>query len=408
MSEPIWGQGNPLLDAHRDGDINSAKCLIRAHPKLASRRINRQGQTAMHYICDVADATTVKALVGEVPPEFLCSLRDNETRNLVHMAAEKGKEEVVRVLVNACPKLIQGLTSLAETPLLVALKNGQIGCFFALMELLQQPQYIDWMELLNRRDWDGNTLLLIAVSRKQAQMVGALLSYKQRNGDRVVDVNSTNNLGSTALDLHIQHMPDANDREISDILHEAKAKRGHELRRCHEGQSVQKMIEKFFLENSDIMKKSLLLVVFIFIATDASSSLSGLSSIYPIEHPAEILTINVKDMIRCPSLLPAVFYAIMADTVTFLSSMVMILVITWSLSTKCSLCYRAVPLLLTVAVLVRCVLVTKTIMPKFWMTIGPHKIPSFLAVWLFDLPLLFLSLAIWLMGKYVLILPKLP
>ncbi|XP_059627050.1 uncharacterized protein LOC132269831 [Cornus florida] len=408
-SQSSWGN-NPLLVALSHDNIDRAKNLIRVNPELSSRRISAHGYTTMHLICEVADGPTVKELIGEVQPDFLCSLRDLERGTLLHFAAEKGKEVVLRALLTRCPNSIQELNLRAETPLHVALQNGQIGCFFVLVKQLQNLHF-HWMDLLNRQDYKGNTVFHIAILRKQVKVVKVLLSYKRRNGDRVVNVNSINNSGLTAKDLFCQNISDRNDRDICDMLHQARAKNGdddEEPPSC-EGQvpsdCLQSVLgrikEKMMQENMDLMKKSLLLAVFIFLANAAHDGLLNLSNIYPLEHHVETLNIRVKDIIRSPNLLPDVFYVIVANSIAFFGSMSVILVNTCSMASKWSLCYRALPLLVAGAMLVSYGLAAKKMMPKFLIIVGPHKVPSFLVACLFDLQLFCFTVAAWLIGKQI-------
>ncbi|XP_059627818.1 uncharacterized protein LOC132270655 [Cornus florida] len=394
---------SPVLVALSQGNIDGAKNLIRNNPELAAQRIMCVDgfSTIMHLVCVYAAAETVQALV-EITPDYLCLLlTDDQRRTLLHIAAGEGREEVVRVLITACPRSIQRLTSQAETALHVALKNGHWGCFRVLMEQLQNlnPQ---WMELLNRQDFEGNTLLHTAILHKQVEIVKLLVSYKHRNGDRVVDVNSINNSSLTALDLHYQKMSDESDKEICHILHEARAKKGQP---CSQSDSVVPMVtaKMMMQESMELMRKSLLLGFFIFLASAAYQSLFNLIKLYPVEQTVEILSVSFEDIIRSPNQIPEVFYAVMTNTLAFLVSLVAIFRTFWSMATsKWSLCYHAAPLLVGAAILVNYGLAAKKTMPNFLVTIGAHQIPSFWAMWcLFDFPLIFLGLAASLMVKLI-------
>ncbi|XP_059627817.1 ankyrin repeat-containing protein BDA1-like [Cornus florida] len=400
----MWGvtetRTSPVMVALSQGNIDGAKNLIRNNPELAAQRIKWVDgfSTIMHLVCVYAAAETVQALV-EVTPDYLCLLlTDDQRRTLLHIAAGEGREEVVGVLITACPRSIQQLTSLAETALHVALKKGHWGCFRVLMEQLQNlnPQ---WMELLNRQDFEGNTLLHTAILHKQVEIVKLLVSCEHRNGDCVVDVNSMNNLGLTALDLHYRQMYDENDREICDILHEASVKKGQSSNNCSQSDSEKMMMQ----ESMKLMRKSLLLAWLIFVASAAYQSLFNLIDLYPAEQTVEILTISFEDIIRSPNQLPEVFYAIMTNTLAFLVSLFAIFRTFWSMATsKWSLCYHAAPLLVGAAILVNCGLAAKKTMPNFLVTIGAHQIPSFWAMWcLFDFPLIFLGVAASLMVKLI-------
>ncbi|KAA8539744.1 hypothetical protein F0562_026436 [Nyssa sinensis] len=384
----VTGRNNPLVTACKHGSINCAKEIIRLKPELAEVT-NEDGLMAIHWVCKNGEfAIFMKVMVEQCPR--LCDLKDIQGKIALHIAAENGNEEVLRTLVSSCPTSLGNLTYKRETVLHLALKNDQCGSFKVLMNELENHKR---EELLNSKDCEGNTVLHIATCRKQIEILRLLLCNNSTSA--FLQVNSTNGMGFTALDLHYQNHSLRNDKDITDLLHQAGAK---------QGQQSLEITYKMIQESMSSMTSSVLLTVFIFVAGAAYASLFTLNDIYPIldHRPFEIGTLSVKDMITVPSPLQEIFFFMVFNTLTFMGSMVVILVNTWFLISKGSFCFKAVLLLVMVAMSLSYALIMKKIMPEFSIAIGILKISSFWVVWLFELPLFLSIVVIWLIVKQIL------
>ncbi|KAL7214551.1 hypothetical protein ACSBR1_026875 [Camellia fascicularis] len=163
-----WQGCNPLLIACEQSKVKCAMEIIRLKPELVWGK-NQEGYSPMHFSSEDGLVPVVKALAELTVG--LCHVRDNNSRTPLHVAALKGREEVVRTLVMACPESLKRMTSLQETALHLALKQKQYAAFEVLMKEIEKHKQ---EELLNWKDHEGNTLLHIATSHKQPQVLVVL------------------------------------------------------------------------------------------------------------------------------------------------------------------------------------------------------------------------------------------
>ncbi|XP_059625299.1 ankyrin repeat-containing protein At5g02620-like [Cornus florida] len=399
-SAKFW-ENNPLLMVSQYGSVLCAKEIIRLKPELAWQRTGDGSSTVMHFICRTADVAIVKAVVEAGDPiQMICNLTDIHSRTPFHTAAINGREEVLRALVTLCPESIQKLTSQRESALHLALKNNHCGSFLVMVEELQKH---DLMNLLTRQDDEGNSVLHIATLRKQIQILKMLLPDKSTNAGPVVQVNSRNRGGFTALDLHYQNFSDRNDKDISDILHQAGAKEGHLLFcSCEEKPpSSQSLTPRFTRSTCKSMKLGAV-AVFITIAGAAFSSLTNLNNIYllPLDKNfSGISMTSAKDLIMSPILLPGNFAFMVFNTAAFMASLFVAVVIICSF--QWSFCIKVVSLFAILAFTVSYVFLAKEVMPKFWVVFGSYKISSFWFLWFYETLLACTTGTVCLMGKLI-------
>lgn len=79
----------------------------------------------------------------------------------------KGRIDVVKEWICACPQSVKETTTCGETVLHVAVKSNQIEAFRALMEEIKK---LDMMGIVNWKDKDGNAILHLATFRKQLEV----------------------------------------------------------------------------------------------------------------------------------------------------------------------------------------------------------------------------------------------
>ncbi|XP_028093358.1 serine/threonine-protein kinase TNNI3K-like [Camellia sinensis] len=132
----------------------------------------------------------------------------------------KGKVEIVKLLVDACPESVKEATAMGETCLHLAVVYNKVKVFQYLVKWLEER--IDNGDLINRKGRGGNTVLHLATSRKQLQTLKILLDNQSLN--KMVEVNAKNSGGFTPLDI-LDVLPYSRkiDMEISKILRQAGA-----------------------------------------------------------------------------------------------------------------------------------------------------------------------------------------
>ncbi|KAA8533924.1 hypothetical protein F0562_031441 [Nyssa sinensis] len=369
----------------------------------SERSQGEDGYNAMPLSCLLNGRIEDLEALAKSCPE-LCLEKDKNGRTPLHIAAVMdGREDVVRALVTACPESLEQTTSRGETALHLALKNGQCLSFQVLMEELHKLRK---EAILTWKDYEGNTVLHIATKQRLVQIVRMLLVDNSKYGP-LVQVKAKNARGMMASDLLYQNNPKKIDKHLSELLHDAEAMEGPSAN-CGKGQASHSQLpqpesprtmNRMVLENTSLMRKSVLLMVFVFIAGTAYACLFNLNNIYPFQPHVGSKTLRIKDKTLAPYLLPDVFYFIVLDKFTFVASMGVILINTWSLVKKCSFCYRILPVFVMSTMFISYAVLLKDIVPKFWVAMGSIRISSYWLVWLYDLPLILFLALIWMVVK---------
>ncbi|KAI3893172.1 hypothetical protein MKX03_020197 [Papaver bracteatum] len=236
-----------LYDASRYGDVASLMELLRDDPLIFERVISGFGETPLH-ISAMCGHVDFAAEILRIKPE-LASEVDPKGLYPLHMASARKNFEMVRVLVDANPNVCVATDQHGRTPLHLAAMKNQIQNMKLLMEtnpkatniLLNRGETIlhfcvkhssfealmlltEWVGVnegslsVNSVDDDGNTILHLAVARRQTKRVGKNSLTKPNLGG--VQINALNKNGFTALD-HILTNPSLNefeDKEIEDRL----------------------------------------------------------------------------------------------------------------------------------------------------------------------------------------------
>ncbi|KAJ4943977.1 hypothetical protein NE237_000003 [Protea cynaroides] len=139
-----------------------------------------------------------------------------------------GSIEALHELIFNCHSSLRKLTVQKETALHLALKHGQLETVKALLRWMEE---LKMESLLSIKDLDGNTVLHLATSLRQYQIVKMLCSgFKVK---RAAKLNARNNSGSTAFDLDesLRHPGEPVDvQNISNILHNAGSRRACDLK----------------------------------------------------------------------------------------------------------------------------------------------------------------------------------
>ncbi|KAK8503144.1 hypothetical protein V6N13_025902 [Hibiscus sabdariffa] len=189
------------------GHLRFVQQLLKLNPELASE-LDSHGCSALHLAAAKGYLGIVRELV-EVDPE-MTMVRNQEGRTPLHLAAIKGRVEIVNELVKARPESARVVTERGETVLQLSVgRNGLVG-LKSLVELSGEDD-----EMVNHKDCEGNTLLHVAVPKKQIEIIKFLLTVPG------LDVNAMNNNGFTALDTLKQSPRAFGDLEIESILRDA-------------------------------------------------------------------------------------------------------------------------------------------------------------------------------------------
>ncbi|KAA8525987.1 hypothetical protein F0562_007913 [Nyssa sinensis] len=206
----------PLHIAASVGQTHFAIEVMRLKPSFG-RKLNPDGFSPMHLALQNYTlrsqpilADTVRKLVKF--DSELVRVRGKEGITPLHYVAQTGEDDVLADFLWACPASMEELTNRCETATHIAVKNKHVQAFKVILGWLNRTKK---EEVLNWKDENGNTVLHIAASTNQEEVVKLLVKevLKKMPGIQWV----------TALDVALQSETPV-DESIIDILRHAKVK----------------------------------------------------------------------------------------------------------------------------------------------------------------------------------------
>ncbi|CAL5445284.1 unnamed protein product [Camellia sinensis] len=212
----------PLHIASMAGHLDFVQQILKLRPEFATE-LNQDGFSPLH----IASANGYLEIVKELlrVDRDMCAVRGREKRIPLHYAVIKGRIHVMKELLAASPDSVEHVTVRGETALHLAVKKNQIEGLRVLVEHIKEFKKEG---VLNMKDEHGNTILHLAISGKQYEVVDLLLGELSVTR-AVMEVNSLNKNSLTALDVLLIFQSEAGDREIEDVLVQAGAKRARDL-----------------------------------------------------------------------------------------------------------------------------------------------------------------------------------
>ncbi|KAE8056169.1 hypothetical protein FH972_012962 [Carpinus fangiana] len=133
-------------------------------PDLATR-LDKGGFSAIHMASANGFVETVRELLTF--SRELASLKSRDGRTSLHCAAATGRVQVLRELVGFFRDCIGEVTLRGETALHIAVKYNKFEAFVAMFDIVKQ---LNMQDILIAGDEDGNTVLHLAIARKQSQV----------------------------------------------------------------------------------------------------------------------------------------------------------------------------------------------------------------------------------------------
>ncbi|XP_059455107.1 ankyrin repeat-containing protein BDA1-like [Corylus avellana] len=197
------------------GHLEFSRVLVSKKPKLAEE-VDSLRRTPLHLASAECHTETVKALLqanGNV-----CLAIDQDERIPLHLAAMRGRTEIIKELIIARQESIRVRLN-GDSVLHLCVRYNHLHA----LKLLVESSNCD--EFLNSKDHDDNSILHLAVMLKQTKAIKYLLSVPQIKRE----VNATNRIGYTALDVLEVCPRDFKCFEIQNILKEAGVRRSTDL-----------------------------------------------------------------------------------------------------------------------------------------------------------------------------------
>ncbi|KAF7138783.1 hypothetical protein RHSIM_Rhsim07G0188200 [Rhododendron simsii] len=202
---PSSSTDTPLHVAALLGHLDFVKSLLTRNPDLAGK-LNSDGSTPLHLASAKGYAEIVRELVS-VNPDVGFVL-DRDGRSPFHIACIKGRVGVLTELLRVNPELAQVVTGGGgESCLHLCVKYNRLEALKVVVEGFGKNEFVNW------KDGDGNTVLHLAVAKKQLEIIKFLLVTT------AIEVGIRNAHGLTALDVLSQSPRDLRDMEIKQCLH---------------------------------------------------------------------------------------------------------------------------------------------------------------------------------------------
>ncbi|EOY18338.1 Ankyrin repeat-containing protein [Theobroma cacao] len=199
----------PLHIAAAAGHTEFARELMNLKPSFA-RKLNQSGSSPLHLALQNKQEKMVDDLLSI--DKNLVRVKGREGYTPLHHAAREGNDSLLTKFLEKCPSSILDVTVRNETALHIAAKYNKLEALKAILEWLPISFH---GSIINSEDKDGNTVLHIAASNNQTQMIKLLIQSKR------VLKGKVNQSGSTALQvLEAQARDDS--RESVNILKRAK------------------------------------------------------------------------------------------------------------------------------------------------------------------------------------------
>ncbi|GLU07211.1 hypothetical protein SLE2022_241760 [Rubroshorea leprosula] len=203
----------PLHVAAFKGHIDFAMEMMNLKPSYA-RKLNPAGLSPMHLALLNCQIHVLRELLKV--DKDLVRVRGRGSLTPLHHAVEKGDLDLIAEFLEACPECITDVTIQGQNAIHIAISNNKFEALELLVRWLEKITHKDadiWnKQVLNGIDRGGNTVLHIAASTNQPQMVRSLLECK------MISKNKVNLNGQSALDMLSGQV---NNSETADILRQA-------------------------------------------------------------------------------------------------------------------------------------------------------------------------------------------
>ncbi|XP_064987572.1 ankyrin repeat-containing protein ITN1-like [Musa acuminata AAA Group] len=200
---------SPLHIAASLGHSDLVREILTVNPELAHGR-NREGLSALHLAAAQGHLSVVNELLQYAAAANICLATDNDGFMPAYTAALRGRLDVLTVLLDSCPESARAVTSQGDSIFHLTVKSNS---FETVQFLLNRTDEND--ELLNSGDAKGNTVLHLAVARKQLQIVKLLLGW------RGINANATNMRGDTVLDMLLDSPCQQGDLLLGELIRAA-------------------------------------------------------------------------------------------------------------------------------------------------------------------------------------------
>ncbi|KAK9178497.1 hypothetical protein WN943_027688 [Citrus x changshan-huyou] len=318
---------------------------------------NQNGCTSMHRAPVEGDGEMIHCL-GKLDPQTGSVVEVNGLTTPLHRAAVNGDTGMLREI--ACSESLAKLTSDAETALILAVKSSQIDAFKILVE---ETKRHNREHLFNATDKEGNSLLHLAALNKLIVIVNLLL---EGSSSHIIQIDSKNNQGQTALDICKANSQDSVSNEIGSILERAAARK----QTAPVSELPIDTTSGFWIP---IETKNVILMVLGMIATAFFAATCDLPNSFVKGNHPQGQKFDAKDVIS--GKLPTVVYLMIFNSAGFMTAMAAIIILVWRLK------LRTILLSFVICICVVYVMLVDEVTPKFSVSVGKFSISSMALMW---------------------------
>ncbi|KAM7497915.1 hypothetical protein LguiA_022329 [Lonicera macranthoides] len=208
---------NPLHIASLRGHLDFVRTVL-IHKRELANVLDALRRSPLHLASGGGYTEIVRDLI-KINPK-MCHFRDQDGKIPLHFASFHEHVDIMNVLIQANPELIREIFDNGETLLHFCVKHNRIEALKVLVKWLGD---IGNRDFVSTKDDRGNTILHLAVIKKQFQTINYLLS------EGGIDGNALTENGFTALDLLELYPRDFDTMKIREILIGANIKRANDL-----------------------------------------------------------------------------------------------------------------------------------------------------------------------------------
>ncbi|KAG5043666.1 hypothetical protein AAZX31_03G152100 [Glycine max] len=180
----------PLHIASLLGHLDFCEVLLQNSPSLATE-LNSEGRCPLHLASANGHTVVVKALLRTNPE--MCLVGDKDEMLPLHFAAMRGRVGAIEELIKAKPDSIREMTKTDDGSVLhLCVRYNHLEALKLLVESLRSEHQF----LYSLKDKEDNTLLRLAVKRRQIKIVKYLLSLSEMS----TEINTLNKEGLISMD----------------------------------------------------------------------------------------------------------------------------------------------------------------------------------------------------------------
>ncbi|XP_048325903.1 uncharacterized protein LOC107412785 [Ziziphus jujuba] len=253
-----------LHEAVRHNHLEVVKLLIEEDPNLAflvndfGRLVLKQiqaltleqaddfGWTPLHYAAHIGNEKLVEGFLKKDSKSLPFS-RNKEGMSALHIAAKKGHNAVMKVLMKRCPEVCELLDNNGRTALHIAVESrDEMAVKFFLERAMA------FQDLINLKDKKGNTALHVAAT------IGDFHILKSLTNDSRIDKGATNKDKETFVDIILSNK-ELQDTEMLkimvnleiEIVLPPRSEQKVDTRKTNEAESKEKKKDKIQIEEDE-------------------------------------------------------------------------------------------------------------------------------------------------------------